>query len=263
MPPVFFDGPFFLLYIFVYKNSFIYNKQIHMKVVIIMGSPGAGKGTQAELVARTFGFFHFDTGRVLERMFYFDHQEWPDKKEFAHEKEFFTTGKLNTPSFVLAMITKKIERFARNEENLVFSGSPRTAYEAFDGDDRDGMIQVLERLYGKDNIMPFVLEIPEEESIRRNSGRVLCSVCGLPVLSIKGVEASVCPFCGGKLRKRVLDNPETMKVRLEEYERRTKPVVDGLSERGYMIHHIDGTKLPYEVFESIASIINDSLKNGK
>jgi len=234
-----------------------------MKAVIIMGPPGAGKGTQAELVARKFGFFHFDTGRVLERMFYFDHQEWADKKEFEYEKKLFTTGKLNTPSFVLAMITKKIERFARNEENLVFSGSPRTEFEAFDGDKKNGMIQVLERLYGKDNIMPFLLEISEEESIRRNSNRVICSVCGLPVLSIKGVDVSVCPFCGGKLRKRVLDNPETMKVRLDEYNHRTKPVLDGLINMGYVIHHINGEVLPYKVFESIATDINDSLKNKK
>ncbi len=219
-----------------------------------MGSPGSGKGTQAELVSEKFDVFHFDTGRFLERLFHFSGDLQDNRLQ--KEKKLFDTGILNSPDFVLEKVQKKVTELASNDIGLVFSGSPRTVYEAFNEEGEKGLMDTLEESYGKDSVVVFFLDVPEEEATRRNSNRLICSICGSPILSVKGVEGiERCPFCGGELRKRVLDDPETMKVRLKEFHERTQPVLDGLKERGYTINQIDGSMLPYKVFESISSVL--------
>src|SRR3989344_9696421 len=99
------------------------------KIVIIYGPPGAGKGTQANLIAGKFGMIHFDTGKYLEQFLH--NPETKNDPEIKKVKEIFDSGALVTPSFVLKIISEKTKEVAKSGFGIVFSGSPRTFYEAF------------------------------------------------------------------------------------------------------------------------------------
>jgi adenylate kinase len=217
------------------------------KVVIFYGAPGAGKGTQAELVAKRFYFIHFDTGRYLESEIYN-----PYKKEdpvWQEAKACFESGKLVDPNFVLNRVVDATNRMADSGVNIVYSGSPRTVYEAFGDNENKGLMDVLESKYGKEDIVIFYLDISEEETMRRNSTRRVCSVCGLPILGESKIES--CAFCGGKPRVRTLDDPEVIKERIIEFKKVTLPVLEKLERNNFSVYKIDGSGKPYEVFEKI------------
>ncbi len=219
--------------------------------IIIYGPPGAGKGTQANLVAHHFGFIHFDTGRYLESLIY-DPAHINDLV-IKRERKFFETGKLMTPSWVLNVVERRANKIAKAGLGLVFSGSPRTLYEV------ENLLPKLEKLYGRKNILFFFINIPPVTSIVRNSHRLLCAICGFTVLYLFETQKfnikNRCLFCGGKLVRRVLDKTEIVKKRIEEYNIRTKPIFNEIKKRGYKIIDVPGEGLPFKVFESIKSYI--------
>lgn len=210
-----------------------------------MGVPGSGKSTQADFLANKLGLMHFNTGKHLESIL--NDPVNRQKKTVIKEKKNFDTGRLVTPSFVVGEIKKKILSIAKAGWGVVFSGSPRTAYEA------EKLAPFLEKLYGRSNIYVFFIDVPVAESIKRNSKRFVCNFCGAPLLTkfYPSKNPKYCPVCGGKLYRRTLDNPASIKVRLEEYKNRTKPVFEKLRKRGYKIINIDGTPPPYRVFQKI------------
>jgi adenylate kinase len=217
------------------------------KAVIIYGPPGSGKGTQAELLARNFGFVHFDTGRYIEGVV---HDPSLRKDRVVQRERFnFDTGKLCTPGWVLKITAEETERIAGSDMSIVFSGSPRTLFEALGDRDNRGLIEVLTRLYGKKNIFIVKLMVKGGSSMKRNSARLLCSVCGLPRLA--GSHEGKCSFCGGSLRTRTLDDPKVIVVRLKEYENRTFPILDRMKRGGYKIADINGEPAPFKVHREI------------
>ena len=235
-------------------------KNLNKNVVIIMGPPGAGKGTQAELLVKTKNLVHFDTGRYLEELLY--NSQFKKNKIIREQRELFESGKLVTPSWLLGQVTRKVKSFAKANLGIVISGSPRTLYEAFGDKSHKGLMKVLEQSYGKKNIFIFVIKVPENQSIKRNSGRLICSVCKTPLLGVGNWKLEVkkrCPFCAGKLYKRVLDKPEIIKKRLIEYKTQTLPVIKVLKSKNYQYFEINGNPLPFKINKKI----NDSLENKK
>jgi adenylate kinase len=225
------------------------------KAILIYGAPGAGKGTQADLLSKKMGFYHFDTGKNIEQTIN-DPENLKDEN-IRKEKELFDSGKLNTPAWVLKdVVIKKTENLARVGVRLVFSGSPRTLFEAFGDKENTGLVDILEKLYGKENIGIFFIKVKPETSIFRNSSRSVCSVCGTPILYQKECSITSCPLCDAPLRKRSLDKPEIIKVRLEEYENRTQPILEKLKERGFEVNIINGEPAPFEVFNEIKNKIS-------
>ena len=227
-----------------------------MKAVMIYGAPGAGKGTQANLLAWRKGFIHFDTGAYLEQLLH-DPKNQNDPM-IKRERELFDSGKLNTPAFVLKLVSKKAKEIGKAGFGIVFSGSPRTVFEAFGDKKHKGLLSILEKVYGKENIFPIVLTVHPETSTKRNSNRKICSVCKNVILYNDSTHHHTnCPLCGGPLRKREgkLDDPETIKVRLKEYQERTFPIFEGLRSGGYKVTEIDGEPLPYQVHEQVLSVL--------
>lgn len=216
-------------------------------VFIIYGPPGAGKGVQAELLSKRFQSIHFDTGRFIENLL---NSEEVDKDEsLIKEKERFDSGELNTPSWVLKIVKEAANRISSAGMSLVFSGSPRTVFEAFGDEENEGLLEVLKREYGQENINIIFIDIEEGTSIKRNSSRLICSLCGLPILA--SAEITKCAFCGAETRKRTLDKPEIIKNRLVEYRNRTYPIIERMKREGYKIIDIDGEKTPKSVHEDI------------
>ena len=233
-----------------------------MTAIIIYGSPGSGKGTQAKLLADKFGLIHFDTGKYIEQVVH----DSKNKKNKAIQKQrkLFDSGILCNPSWVLEIVSEKIRQLAKIGFGIVFSGSPRTLYESFgDLPDRrasksqSGLIDVLEKYYGKKNIFIFSIDISDKNSIKRNGNRLMCSVCGTQLLAtFKDIgRLKMCPFCGGKLYRRTLDKPEIIEVRLKEYRERTLPIQKELKKRGYKIININGEPLPEKVHKKISSYL--------
>jgi adenylate kinase len=225
------------------------------KVVMFYGPPGAGKGTQANLLANKFGFVHFDTGKYLEQVVHDPaNQSDPEIKKM---REVFDSGTLVDPAFVLKITSEKTKKIADANFNLVFSGSPRTMFEAFGDDNNKGLINLLTEEYGKENVMAVFLNIDPKISIIRNGNRMICSVCGTAILySDAAHKHKTCPLCGGELKKRTVDNPKVFETRIKEYEERTLPIIAALKEKGYEITNVDAEPLPYEVHEKVIEKLN-------
>lgn len=213
--------------------------------VILFGTPGAGKGMQADLAADKYGLVHFDSGKILRAIL----QDPTAKKDkvLERERKLNEAGILNTPSWVLKMFKQRTSAIAKSGYGVIYSGSPRTLYEA------EGLIPFLEKLYGRKNLHVFLLKVPPEQAAKRNADRVVCTVCRRPLLTAyyPSKNPERCPVCAGPLIRRKDDDPSKYKVRFEEYMTRTKPVIAYVKKLGYKVHEVDGTPAPYKVFEKI------------
>lgn len=216
-------------------------------IVALYGPPGAGKGTQANLLSWKRDYHHFDSGRYIESIL----RDPANKKNklIQKYKSDFDNGILISPSWVRKMTAKKSRILGEAGISAVFSGTPRTIFEAFGDEKNEGVIAVLEKHYGRKNMFFFYLDVSAATSIRRNSSRRVCTVCATVISGL--VSAHRCPICLGALRTRTLDKPEVIKKRLIEYKERTFPILKGLRARGYKVIKIDAELLPSKVFEQI------------
>ena len=156
-------------------------------------------------------------------------------------------GILCSPHFVSYLVKQKIKKLHKFGENLVFAGSTRTLYEG------KQIMPLLEKLYGKKNIKIILIEVPAKETIFRNSHRRICSLMRHPILYTKETKnLKICPLDGSKLVKREgLDAPATIKVRLEEYKKRTLPLEIYFKERKLKVEKINGVGPVAIIFERI------------
>src|SRR3989338_3221251 len=212
-------------------------------VVILIGPPGSGKGTQAEMLVEKFGLVHLESSQVIENKF---KNAAVDDEVITHEKEAWVAGELTNPELVRAWMLDEIQLLHGSGLGIVLSGSPRTLFEA------EGEMPVFEELYGKDNVKLFHLNLSKDESIKRNSSRRICeanrhTIPDFPMFK----DIKTCPKDGSHLVRRELDTPETIGVRYEVYLRRTQPILSFIKEGGYEITEIEGEQDIDKVFDDI------------
>lgn len=215
--------------------------------VMLFGPPGAGKGMQADMLVEEFGFSHLDTGRQLERIVHDPNRQ--SDPVIQQERQLFDSGQLNSPGWVKQMVMERVEEIASHGSGVVFSGSPRTVFEA------EGLIPLLERLYGEENLRVFVIKVRPETSIFRNFRRRVCDHGHSLIWSIENDALTNCPKCGAPLRRRTLDTEDAIRVRLINYEKRTKPVLEFMRERRVRIQEIDGEPEPKVVHQEIVKAL--------
>lgn len=222
------------------------------QVIIVFGAPGAGKGTQSELLSEKLGYYHLESSKVLERCFKNEDRSKTytvDAKDYnvGDEIDNWKTGKLTSPPFITALMTQEIEKLHEQGENFIMSGSPRTIYEV------EKEMPVLEKLFGKENIKIFMLEISAETTIFRNSHRKICELMRHSILFNEETEKlAICPIDGSNLvRRKDLDDPETIKTRLVEYKNRTLPMLEYFKKYGFEVNKINGERSPSDVHEDI------------
>lgn len=224
------------------------------QVIFLFGQPGAGKGTQAEILSNETGYYHLESSKVIEHCYATE----SDDKVFeiegqaykvSDEKKKWETGELNSPAFVVNLMLERIKELARDGKSIIFSGSPRTVYEV------EREIPVIKDLYGVENIRFVMLEISAETTMYRNSHRRVCQLIRHSILFNSETEnLTKCPLDGSDLvRRGKLDDPETIVNRLKAFKEQTYPVVAVIEQYGVKVSTINGE-------QSISGVHNDVVK---
>lgn len=218
--------------------------------IFLIGPPGSGKGTQADLLATRFGLSHIQTSKLGEEKI-----NNPDlvknNPEIAEVKRLYDQGELFPPPWIVKIILEKAQELANTGKGAIFSGSPRTIYEI------ENELPHFENLYGRENIRIINLKIEETESINRNRHRRICKANGHPIPYFEQFkDITTCPQDGSEITIRNLDTAETIKTRNEVYHKRTEPVLTFLREKGYNVIEINGEQPIDKVFQDILEKIN-------
>ncbi len=225
------------------------------KVIVVLGSPGSGKGAQAGLLANRLGFFLLETssvvGAAISRAGKGEHVVIEGKKYFFKEQaEIRRKGLIWDGRFTAHFMAKKLEELAREEKSVILSGSPRNL------EDAKRTIPLLRKLYGLKNVVMVFLEITPQETIRRNKHRRECELARHSILYSKETSGLTrCPLDGSRLVYREDDNPEIIKERLKEYREKTLPVLRVFRKERIAVKHINGEKSVSDVFENILKVL--------
>lgn len=215
--------------------------------ILLMGPPGAGKGTQAERLIAKYGIPQISTGDMFRAAV---KEQTPLGLE---AKKYMDNGQL-VPDAVTVGIVK--ERLAKDDckKGFILDGFPRTTAQAVS---LDAILRDLGiKLDGVINIA-----VPDEELIKRTSGRQICRSCGATYhVTFKPAKvANVCDKCGGELYQRDDDKPETVKKRLSVYAAQTKPLIDYYKNTNLYIE-VDGQQDMNDVFADIVAKLEKSKK---
>lgn len=216
------------------------------KAIMVLGPPGSGKGTQAELLAEKLGFFHFITSQVGK-----DYTRTHKDPETQRQMKIYKKGVLFEPPWLLKVVKEKTREITSRGKGIVYDGSPRTLYEA------KGLYLFLVNIFGKENVMALEIRVRDRELKNRLSKRLICDKDSSHIFisSDKLAVGSSCPENdGGILNKRDLDDPKIFKTRMAEYKNRTMPGLKYLKKNGAMIV-INGEQAIEDVFKEILSKI--------
>ena len=213
------------------------------KNIILMGPPGAGKGTLAKQLKEALDLVHISTGDMFREAI----KEGTDLGKLA--ASYINRGDL-VPDDVTIGIVK--ERLAKDDcaKGFLLDGFPRTLPQA----------EALKKLsveIARPIEVVVNLDCDENELIRRISGRRVCKVCGAPfhVETMKPKVEGVCDLCGGELYQRKDDNEEALRVRLEHYVHDTKPLLDYYQNEGLLVN-FDSLVGKEQLFDEVRSYLN-------
>lgn len=212
--------------------------------IIMLGAPGAGKGTQAKKIAEKYNIPHISTGDIFRANI-------KNGTELGKKaKTFMDQGLLVPDELVVDLV---VDRVAQDDakNGYVLDGFPRTIPQA------EALDKALDAINEKVDFAINV-EVPDENIINRMSGRRACVDCG-GTYHIKYAPTKVediCDACGGKLILREDDKPETVKNRLNVYHDQTQPLIDYYTKKG-ILEEVDGTKDMSEVFEAIVKVLGE------
>ena len=213
------------------------------RLVVLLGPPGAGKGTQAKRLAERYGVPQLATGDMLR-----------DARARGTElgkkvAVIMDEGKLVSDDIVIALIEEKLKDPATSA-GAIFDGFPRTVAQA------QALDGLLERL-GRRVDGAILVDVSNEEVVRRNSGRRTCSTCQRTyhVVFAPPRTPDVCDLDGGTLVQRGDDLAEKIMARLEVYHRQTAPLIDYFQDRG-LLKRVDGVGAQDEVFERLTKAVD-------
>jgi len=207
--------------------------------LVLLGAPGVGKGTQADLLHQWCGACHLSTGDIFRAAQGLPPAERTPAIESA--LEYMTRGELAPDETVLALVRERI-RCLRCSGGFLLDGFPRTVAQAED----------LEQLLKMEDLpLTAVInyKLPMDEIVARLAGRRVCFSCQSVFHVIGGQPSPVtCSHCGGKLVQREDDRPEAIRVRMESYHRSTEPLIACYRERRLLLT-ISAQGAPAEVFQ--------------
>ncbi len=211
--------------------------------IIMLGAPGAGKGTQAKMIADKFGIPHISTGDIFRANI-------KNGTELGKKaKEYMDKGQLVPDELTVEIL---LDRVAADDckNGYVLDGFPRTIPQA------DVLDKELTKLGDKVDFAINV-DVPDENIVRRMSGRRACLKCGATyhIEHIPPKKEGICDTCGSELVQRDDDKPETVQNRLKVYHEQTQPLIEYYDGKN-ILKTVDGTKDMQEVFNNIVNILN-------
>lgn len=210
--------------------------------IIMLGAPGAGKGTQAKMIAEKYSVPHVSTGDIFRANI-------KNGTELGKEAKKYMDQGLLVPDELTVKIL--LDRVAQDDckNGYVLDGFPRTIPQA----------QVLDKALSElDDAIDYAInvDVPDENIIRRMGGRRACLTCGATyhVEHIPPKKEGICDACGSELVLRDDDKPETVKNRLDVYHKQTQPLIDFYEAKG-ILKSVDGTVPMENVFAAITEIL--------
>ena len=209
------------------------------RILVFLGAPGAGKGTQTTRLVREFQMKHLSTGEALRQ------KAREDTLLGNQARESMERGELVSDELVAEVVREYMTDF-RDSTGFILDGFPRNLAQA----------ELLEEIAGKTPIWVINIRVDEEVVIKRLSGRRQCMECG----RISNVNFSpprqedVCDACGAKLVQRPDDLPDVIQRRLQVYREQTKPLTDFYSKKGCYFE-VDGNQDADTVFKRISAYL--------
>jgi adenylate kinase len=213
--------------------------------LVLLGAPGVGKGTQAELLSERLGACQLSTGDVFRAAKCLAEGDRSPSLEAA--LHYMVRGDLVPDETVLGIVQERV-RCLRCCGGFLLDGFPRTVAQA----------EALEVLLKKENVpLTAVLnyELPIDQVVARLSGRRTCSKCKavFHVTNMPPRVKDICDHCGAKLLQREDDRPESVRVRMEAYEKSTRPLIDFYQKRGLLVS-IKAEGSPEEIYQRTRSL---------
>ena len=197
--------------------------------LILLGAPGAGKGTQVEFLTKERGLPSISTGNILRAAI----------KEGTpiglKAQEYISSGRLVPDEVIIGIVKERLSQ-KDCENGFILDGVPRTI----------GQAEALEKA-GIEITAAILIDVPDNMIEQRMAGRRTCIGCGATyhVVTKPPKKENVCDECGGELTRRKDDDPETVRTRLKVYHEETEPLVDFYRERGKLFV-VDGSRSPEE-----------------
>ena len=210
--------------------------------IIMLGAPGAGKGTQAKMIAEKYGIPHVSTGDIFRANI-------KNGTELGKKaKQYMDQGALVPDELTCDLVMDRIQQ-DDCKNGFVLDGFPRTIPQA----------EALDAALGKINEkMDYAIDVdvPDENIVNRMSGRRACLNCGATyhLISIPPKVEGICDRCGSEIVLREDDKPETVQKRLKVYHEQTQPLIDYYKNQG-ILKSVDGTQPMDEVFKAIVTIL--------
>jgi len=208
--------------------------------LVLLGAPGAGKGTQAERIIATYGLAHISTGDIL-------------RKAVAHgtplgleAKCYMDAGELVPDEVVVGLVKERLQQ-PDTAKGFILDGFPRTVVQA---EELDAALASL----GTKIDTAIAIVVDPEIIVARLTSRRTCRACG-KITSVSALaEHGTCPACGGEVYQRDDDNEATVRNRLEVYERSTAPLIDYYRSAG-VLAEIDGDRPVDVVFGDVKTVL--------
>lgn len=212
--------------------------------IIMLGAPGAGKGTQAKMIADKYGVPHVSTGDIFRANI-------KNGTELGMEaKKYMDQGLLVPDELTVKILLDRVSQ-PDCKNGYILDGFPRTIPQA------EVLDKALAEL-GESIDYAIDVDVPDENIVKRMSGRRACVSCGATyhVVHVPPKKEGICDRCGSELILRDDDKPETVKNRLDVYHKQTQPLIDFYTKKG-VLKTVDGTVDMQDVFKAIVAILGE------
>ncbi|WP_461811932.1 adenylate kinase [Faecalimonas sp.] len=212
--------------------------------IIMLGAPGAGKGTQAKKIAEKYGIPHISTGDIFRANI-------KNGTELGKKaKTYMDEGLLVPDELVVDLVVDRVQQ-EDCKNGYVLDGFPRTIPQA------DALDKALAE-FGEKMDYAINVEVPDDNIVNRMSGRRACVGCGATyhIVHAPTKEENICDTCGGELILRDDDKPETVLKRLGVYHEQTQPLIQYYTDKNILVE-VDGTVDLEDVFKAIVNILGE------
>lgn len=212
-------------------------------ILILLGAPGAGKGTQGARIVEKYGIPKISTGEIFRDL------AAAGTPLGLEARNYWSQGQLVPDEIVVGLVKERIAE-PDCHKGFILDGFPRTVQQA----------EILESLLAElgcslSAVLDFAVD--RDELVRRLSGRLSCGNCGATyhVRTLPPKNPGICDHCGCPLTHRADDEPEAILMRLKEYEAKTEPLVNYYSQRG-LLRVIDSNAEPDKIFQRVVAVLN-------